>query len=306
MESLSRLLSQRWSKAAIGVGSLALLAYLVVPAGCGPDTDAFNCALYDTTGWRAPDGCVCTGPEGEPTWLGADGKEHAIRCEDTRLVACPSTSGAGCGLIGMPQWPLEGAPAEVLLHVDIGGHLHDLCCAQHYYLPGGTSDDTTCNGCTAITADNFNSCLSMSIGGAADLVFGKPFDPSFPCAVEWRYATTAFTTGPYAWWVPFDTSLRWTPAQAVSRNMAGVGGTYARPDGKGMEGVPLYGRALAPTEDDPVDRRAMTGTIVGDARLSRPFDDLGDSLGLSPAQIGSFCQSEKALFVEELQSWVCQ
>jgi hypothetical protein len=284
----------RWCRAAMALGSVALVGYLLAQAGCGPDPEAYNCGLYDTYGWKAPDGCICTDPDGRTTWMGPDGKEQSIHCEDTRLLACPSSSGAGCGLIGMPQEPLENVPAEVLMHVDIGGHLHDLCCAQHYYAEGGRSSQTSCNGCTALSPEGVSTCVQTSVGGAADLVFGKPFDPRFPCAVEWKYAT-----------IPFDTSLRWTPAQAIVRNMAGTPGEYVRPDGKGGRGPPLYGRALAPTDDDPVDRRGPPATILGDQRLGQPYVPDGDTLGLSEAQIGSFCQSERAhLVVEAL--WVCE
>jgi hypothetical protein len=273
--------------------------------GCssGPAPSTFNCGRFDSADWTAPEGCVCTDPDGRTTWDVPGGDEEPLTCEDVRLQACPSTSGSGCSLVGMEQWPAdEGDPAIVELHHDIGGHLHDLCCAAYYSGSEGPGFSTTCNGCTAQDPAGVSACEDTTVG---DAVLGLPFNPAWPCAVEWRYATTAWARGPFAWWAPHDTTLRYTPSQVIARGMAGTPGRYVRPDGQGGDGVPLYGRALAAREHQPLEQRAPDGTVLGSIALSAPFHEGRSSLGLSAEQIGSFCLSARARFDEERRLWVC-
>ena len=267
------------------------------------DPSTFNCGRFDSEDWRAPEGCVCTDPAGRTSWQVPGGQQEPLTCEDPRLQACPSTSGSACALVGMEQWPAqENEPSVVVLHHDIGGHLHDLCCAQHYSGPSSIGFSTTCNGCTAQDPDGVASCEDTNAG---DALLGLPFNPQWPCAVEWRYATTAAFRGPFVWWAPHDTSLRYTYDQVIERGMANVSGPYVRPDGEGGAGVPLYGRALRATTSQPYEQRAPAGTKLGSVELSAPFHPARSSLGLSAVQIGSFCESESAAFDDDTRLWSC-
>lgn len=284
-----------------------LLPALVAGAGActaEPDPSTYNCGRFDAEGWTAPEGCVCTDPAGRTTWQVPGGEVEAITCEDLRLQACPSTSGIGCALVGMEQAPVDEAdPALVELHHDVGGHIHDLCCAAYYSDVDGPGFSTSCNGCTAQDPAGVDACEDTSVVG--DPALALPFNPAWPCAVEWRYATTAWLRGPFAWWAPHDTSLRYTSSQTVTRSMAGTPGRYARPDGHGGDGEPLYGRSLARTDEQPLEQRAPVGTVLGSVALSEPFHPDRSSLGLSTVQISSFCVSERAAFDDERRVWVC-
>lgn len=274
-------------------------------AACGlqtTDAETDNCGRFASAGWRAPPGCSCRLTDGSTEWLAPEG-EIAVTCEDTRLSACPSSSGAGCGLFGLSQTTTEEGPAIVRMHFDIVGHLHDLCCASNYYSSDGASYDVSCNGCTARDPDSGeDECLDDNVITVP--VFGKSFNADFPCFTEWKHASADFIGGPYAWWAPFDTSLRWTAEQVVERNMAGVPGPYYGAVGNGFE-APLFGQALAPENNDGDELRAPAGTLIGTNSLTARVDEKGDTLGLSPEQVGSFCRSGTASYNSALRRWSC-
>lgn len=260
----------------------------------------YNCGRFDWLS-SAPEGCSCEGPNGETTFTGPRGDTLPITCDDRRLQACPSSSGVGCSLLGVQQWPVsEDDPQQVLTHMDIGGHMHDLCCAQHYALPGSWGYGTSCNGCTGGNPDGAPACSGETFAGSSA---GMPFRSDAACAVEWSYATNApFYAGVF-WWSPFDTSTRWTPAQVVARNMGDHPYGYMRPDGAGSR-RPLYGVGLAPRDRDTGDHRADPGMVVGPWFLSDPWGAHGSAMGMSAAQIGSFCKSGRATLKND--QWICR
>lgn len=277
---------------------------MLLGVSCGADDPtASNCGRLTDENWIAPEGCTCVGPNGETTFLPPGEDEEApITCEDRRLQMCPSTSGIGCEIPLKPQaWVTREDPAIVHLHVDIGGHMHDLCCNQHFSQPDGVGFSQRCNGCGGRDpSGDIETCENTTfVGGVLD----KPQNPAFACAAEWAYAVQAFAGQDVFWWTQFDTSIRWTPAQVVERNMGGTFGPYTTPDASSR---PLFGRALAPTANRPIDQRAPTGTFLGGPLLHQPLDPVTGALGLNAEQISSFCQSERAFFIDRENGWVCQ
>ncbi len=263
--------------------------------GDGKADGAANCGKFTSDTWSAPDGCTCTGPDGETTYETVSGETRPITCEDRALQACPSTSGTGCYLLGLSQ-TIVSAPEIVKVHLDIGGHLHDLCCAAKYALPGSEGFETSCNGCTG-GSPNAGICPSTSpIGSALDL----PYNATHACAVEWNYAwTSAWPTS--RWFAPLDTSLRWTAQQVIKRNMADVNDSYTTP--AGLNGSrPRYGLALAPEANHGQELRAPNGTRLGGPLLSSTYDDIA-ALGLDANQLGSFCVSGRA--EQGVTGWYC-
>ncbi len=297
-------------RAASFVGCLAFGAWST--SGCGegitgnPDDPATaNCGRMTDTEWTAPSTCTCTGPAGQTTFRPAGTSEIIdITCDDRRLQPCPSTSGIGCELPTEEQGPVDADdPALVNIHVDIGGHMHDVCCNEHYSSEDGVGFHLRCNGCGGKAPDGeIEVCENQSpiLGGLLD----KPENTAFPCGAEWGYAVRAFAGPDVFWRTEFDTSLRWTPEQVVERNMGGTGGPYTRPDGDGGE-RPLFGRALAPSLNDATDHRAPSAMLLGTSLLSDPYDALTGGLGMNAEQISSFCRSESATFDDAQAAWVC-
>lgn len=284
----------------LGTAALVVTAAIGLFAGCA-DPD-INCGRLGE-GWEAPEGCACRGPSGETHFLDEDGHQQAIRCEDDRLWACPSSSGYGCGLLGVPEAPItEGDPAVIETHVDIGGHLHDLCCAAQYNAPTGEGFSFECNGCIGHDPAGVSVCDNTTAVGSG---IGIPQSRSFPCAAEWSYAIAANpSVSDVTWLTPFDTSLRWTGPQVIARNLAGAGLHYSLPAGGDV--APRYGRALAPHAFDDVDHRAPSGQRLGLLLLSLPYDAVTGGLGLLPIQIGSFCASGEAFLDEAAGGWFCR
>jgi hypothetical protein len=179
--------------------------------------------------------------------------------------------------------------------------MHDLCCAQHYGLQAGAGYRTRCNGCTGGDPSGTRECAGTTMVGSR--ILNTPYNAAEPCAVEWNYATNAPFATEVRWFSPFDTSLRWTPRQVVDRAIGS--GSYGRPDDATR---PLFGAALAPQPGDPIDHRAPAGTVLGPDWLSMPYTNDSSQLGLSAAQIGSFCASGRATLTRGLvvNFWRCQ
>ncbi|MCP4502372.1 MAG: hypothetical protein GY822_20645 [Deltaproteobacteria bacterium] len=270
--------------------SLALLGAMSV-SGCD-DVSTFNCGRFDAPGWTAPENCVCINPDGEPTTFNNEGEEMPIFCTDNNLQACPSTSGSGCALFGQSQKQAEaGNPALVELHLDIGGHLHDLCCAQHFGRRMGAEYAGRCNGCIG-SAGDLTACEAQNL---VPLLYSSPESDQHACFVEWRYATAAPFDGDAYWQAAFDTSMRWTSPEVVRRGMGGATGPYTVPNGDGddEDGIPyhtsppLYGLSLSPAQNLlGLEQRAPDGHRLGSENLSRTPDEGG--MGLLPEQVASF------------------
>jgi|GEM_PF-2311620 len=282
----------RWTTA------LCAVALAVTTGGCD-DVERYNCGRFDMPGWTAPDACVCVNPEGKSTVINNDGDEIPVRCEDARLQACPSTSGFGCALPLQEQSPLDvDDPAIMQLHLDIGGHLHDLCCAQHFGYSTGDGFSLKCNGCIGASSDAIVDCEAQN---PLPLLYGSPESDEHPCFAEWRYATQAPFEGSPFWQAPFDTSMRWTSPEVVARGLAGSPPPYTVPNG-GDGAPPMYGRALSPEMNfHGLEQRAPDGQRLGSESLTLPVDEGG--LGLFEAQVASFCQSERVELLYD--GWHC-
>ncbi len=233
----------------------------------------------------------CADPYGNTTWVDGDGNHKNIQCSDDELSACPSTSGSGCGLLGKNTYRYdEEDPRYAKVHVDIAGHMHDLCCVENYEMPDGASYGTSCNGCTA--SGGSGKCSSSSFWGN---LISKPQNLHYPCSVEWRFAINFNMYVRSYWYSFFDTTVRWTPSQVLDRNMNYFPGRYAYPEGN-QYGAPYYGDGLAPSHLDWTDHRAPSGQYLGNHLLSQPYRYDHFRLGLSADQIGSFCQSQVAYY----------
>jgi hypothetical protein len=247
-----------------------------------------NCAGF-WNGWIAPPWCDCRGPNGETTYVDVQGKTQQITCDSLSLQACPNSSGVGCYLLGVGQTSTP-TPGVSKVHVDIGGTLHDLCCAANYGTPGASGFSNSCNGCTGADPGGSEKCQGTTLAGSA---IGLPYNPTHACAVEWNYATLAPFATKTRWFTEFDTQTRWTPAQVIRRGLLGQAGSYQRPGNSGG-GQPLFGLALAPNSRDSVDHRAPSGTVLGPSWLTAPYQQDTKFLGLTPSQVASFCKSGKA------------
>ncbi len=233
----------------------------------------------------------CRDQYGNTTWVTSQGNVEDIQCADGRFSACPSTSGAGCGLTGKNTYRYdEDDPRYVKVHIDIAGHMHDLCCAENYYSADGASSDTSCNGCTAHGGSG--SCQGSTFWGN---VIRRPQNVHYPCSVEWRFAINFNLYVRTYWYSFFDTTVRWTPQEVVARNMNYFPGDYQYPEGN-QYGSPYYGDSLAPNPLDWVEHRAPSGQYLGNHLLSQPYRYDHFRLGLSADQIGSFCQSLVAYY----------
>ncbi len=284
--------------------SVLLLFAIGTSAGCasGDDPQTSNCGRLTDENWVAPEGCECRGPNGETTFVPPGEDEPvAITCEDRRLQMCPSTSGVGCEIpLKSQSWVVPESPELMHLHVDVGGHLHDLCCNAHFSQEGRSGYSVRCNGCGGRDPNGVETCENTTfVGGLLD----KPQNPGAPCAAEWQYAVQAYPFQDVFWWTQVDTSTRWTPAQVEVRNLGGTPAPYTTPD---ADNRPLFGRALAPSDANPIDQRAPTGTFLGGPLLHTPLDPVVGALGLNAEQISSFCQSETAWFIDERNGWICQ
>ena len=300
---MDKMMRRIWQTATFFVATVVALG-MVGCGGCsGDDPATSNCGRFTDDNWVAPQGCDCKGPHGERTFVpeGLD-EEESITCNDPRLQKCPSTSGVGCELPFRDQAPVTADdPAMVHLHVDIGGHMHDVCCSQHYNQEGGVGFALRCNGCGGGSPDGVvEICENTTFVGAT---LDKPQNPDYACAAEWQYAVQAYAGPDVYWWTQVDTSLRWTPGQTVERNLGGSPPPYTRPD---AENRPLFGRALAPNPIEPNDQRARSGQLLGTVLLSDPYDPVTGALGMNAEQIGSFCKSEVAVFDDVQNGWVCE